>query len=183
MQVRHIGRGIKGFYRIAKYALRWEMVHKDAQRRLEILKFWHTHGLAATVDAFRVSRRTLFGWKARWQAEGALTPGSTAPKHRRRREWPQTVIAEIRRIRKEHPNFAKEKIHPLLRAFCEPREVRCPAVRTIGRLIADASDKMRHSPLRIRPNGQPKAPRARAVRKPKHFIARHPGHCVALDTI
>ena len=183
MQIRHIGRGIKGFYRVAKYALRWGMVHKDAQRRLEIVKFWHTHGLAATVDAFKVSRRTLFGWKAKCQAQASLAPRSTAPKRRRQRDWPQAVIAEIQRIRREHPNFAKEKIHPFLRAFCERQDLRCPAVRTIGRLIADAPDKMRHSPLRIRPNGKPKAKRASAVRKPKHFIARHPGHCVALDTI
>ena len=49
MQIRHIGRGIKGFYRVANYALRWAMVHKDAQRRLEILKFWHTHGLVKGI--------------------------------------------------------------------------------------------------------------------------------------
>jgi transposase InsO family protein len=139
--------------------------------------------LGATKDAFKLSRRTLYGWKAKGQAPGALSPASTAPKRRRHREWPVAVIGEIRRIRREHPNLAKEKIHPFLRAFCERRHLRCPAVRTIGRLIADAPDKMRHSPLRIRPNGQPKAPRAHAVRKPKHFTARHPGHCVALDTI
>jgi hypothetical protein len=152
------------------------MVHKDAQHRLEILKFWRTHGLAATVDAFKVSRRTLFSWKAKGSSPASLVPRSTAPKHRRRRDWPPAVIAEIRGIRAEHPNFAKEKIHPFLRAFCERQDLRCPAVRTIGRLIADAPDKMRHSPLRIRPNGTPKAARPKATRKPKHFIARHPGH-------
>ena len=183
MQVRHIGRGIKGFYRIAKYALRWGMVHKDAQRRLEILKFWQNHGLAASRDAFKVSRRTLFAWKAKWQAKVTLTPASTAPKCRRCRQWSPAVIAEIRRIRAQHPNFAKEKLHPFLLAFCQPRNLRCPAVRTIGRLIADAPDKMRHSPLRLRPNGKSKAARPKATRKPKHFVARHPGHCVALDTI
>ena len=159
------------------------MVHKDAKRRLEILKFWHTHGLAASVDAFQVSRRTLFTWKAKWQAVGMLSPASTAPKRRRHRVWAAEIIAEIRRIRKQHPNFAKEKIHPLLLTFCDERELRCPAVRTIGRLIADAKDKMRHAPLRIRPNGQPKLKCVASPRKPKHFVARHPGHCVALDTI
>ena len=159
------------------------MVHKDAQRRLEILKFWQTHGLAATVDAFKVSRRTLFVWKAKWRASSTLTPGSTAPKRRRYRQWAPALIREIRRVRAEHPNFAKEKIHPLLLAFCQSRGLRCPAVRTIGRLIADAPDKMRHAPVRIRPNGQPKAKRIPVSRKPKHFVARHPGHCVALDTI
>jgi transposase InsO family protein len=159
------------------------MVHKDAQRRSEILKFWQTHGLAATIDAFKVSRRTLYGWKTKWEAHGSLVPASTAPKRRRVRQWPTQVIAEIKRLRSEHPNLAKEKIHPFLLSFCASHHLRCPAVRTIGRLIADAADKMRHAPLRIRPNGKPKPPRARAVRKPKHFTARYPGHCVALDSI
>jgi len=183
VQVRHIGQGIKGFYRVARYALRWEMVHKDAQRRLEMLKFWHAHGLAGSLEAFKVSRRTLYAWKAKWKAEGSLRAGSTAPKRGRRRNWAPAVIAQIRGLRTEHPNLAKEKIHPFLLAFCEKHRLRCPAVRTIGRLIGDAGDKMRHSPVRIRPNGKPQAPRSTATRKPKHFVARHPGHCVALDTI
>ena len=185
MQIHHIGRGIKGFYRIAKYALRWEMVHKDAQQRFKILKFWQTHGLAATRDAFQLSRRTLFAWKARWQAEGvaALVPGSTAPKRRRQREWSPAIVGEIRALRTRHPNLAKEKIHSFLLPFCQRQSLRCPAVRTIGRLIADAPDKMRHAPVRLRPNGQPKKARAKLARKPKQFKARHPGHCVALDSI
>jgi transposase InsO family protein len=187
VQIRHIGKGIKGFYRIVKYALRWEMVHKDAQQRFEILKFWQAHGLAATRDAFKLSRRTLFAWKAKWQAEGrrvtALVPGSTAPKRRRRRDWPAAIVGEIRALRARHPNLAKEKIHSFLLPFCQRQGLRCPAVRTIGRLIADAPDKMRHAPVRLRPNGQPKRARAKLARKPKQFKARHPGHCVALDTI
>jgi hypothetical protein len=37
--------------------------------------------------------------------------------------------------------------------------------------------------VRLRPNGKPKAARPKVTHKPKHFIARHPEHCVALDTI
>jgi predicted DNA-binding transcriptional regulator YafY len=43
---------------------------KEAERRLEILRFFDKHGLAATRDAFGVSRRTLYRWKATLQAQG-----------------------------------------------------------------------------------------------------------------
>jgi hypothetical protein len=48
MRVQHVGYKIRGLYRLADYALRWGMIAKDAQRRLEILGFWRRHGLAAS---------------------------------------------------------------------------------------------------------------------------------------
>ena len=60
MRVQHVGHKLRGFYRLADYALRWGMIAKSAQRRLEILGFWQRHGLAATQEAYAVSRRTLY---------------------------------------------------------------------------------------------------------------------------
>ncbi|QJD28853.1 hypothetical protein [Methylococcus geothermalis] len=51
MQVKHIGYGIRGFYRIAAWGQLWGMIPKDAQRRFDILTFWDKHGLAATREA------------------------------------------------------------------------------------------------------------------------------------
>lgn len=34
-----------------------------AKKKFEILVFWEKHGLEATMDAFKVKRRTLFLWK------------------------------------------------------------------------------------------------------------------------
>ncbi len=145
MQVKSIVRRVKGFYRVADYALRWGMIAPDAQRRLEILGFWQRHGVAATCEEFKLSRRAYL-WRAKLRAEGgnvaALVPGSTAPKRRRRRQWPAAIVTKIRRLRTEHPNLAKGEIcwncccRGLRGANC-----RAPA-RTIGRLIADAPDKI-----------------------------------------
>ena len=97
MQVQHVGHRIRGFYRLADYALRWGMIAPDAQRRLQILDFWRRHGLDATREAFQVSRRTLFAWRAKFRTEGgnlaALVPRSTAPKQRRQRQWPPALRA------------------------------------------------------------------------------------------
>ena len=59
MQIQHIGYQIRGFYRVAKIGHRWDM-NPHAQKRIDILRFWEVHGTAATCDAFKVSRRTLY---------------------------------------------------------------------------------------------------------------------------
>jgi transposase InsO family protein len=163
------------------------MIAPDAQQRLTILQFWQRHGLAATCEAFQVSRRTLYGWRAKLDAEGgnvaALVPGSTAPRQRRQRQWPAAVVAEIRRLRTVHPNLGKEKLHLLLVPFAAAQRLPCPSPRTIGRLIAAAPDKMRSTPRRVGSHRQPQAVHRPRLRKPKHFRAERPGHCVALDTI
>jgi hypothetical protein len=93
------------------------------------------------------------------------------------------VLAEIRRLRKRHPNLGKEKIHVLLTVFCATRQLACPAPRTIGRIISDTQDKMRHTPTRLGARSQPRPARPQRQRKPKHFKAQFPGHCIALGTI
>ena len=187
MRVQRIGSGVRGFYRLADYALRWSMIAPSVEQRLQVLAFWRRHGLAATADAFAISRRTLYLWQAKLRAEGgnvaALAPRSTAPKQRRQRQWPAAVVAEIRRLRTAHPNLAKEKLHLLLQPFAAAQQLPCPSARTIGRLIADAPDKMRCSPRTFGGPGKPKPVRAPRLRKPKHFQATRPGHCVALDSI
>jgi hypothetical protein len=87
MQIHHVGYRIRGFYRLAALGHLWDMTPKDAHRRLEILRFFDKHGLAATRDAFGVSRRTLYRWKATLKAQGgnpaALAAQFCAPRKRR----------------------------------------------------------------------------------------------------
>jgi hypothetical protein len=129
MRVKPIVARVKGFYRVADYALRWGMIAPDAHRRLQILDFWRRHGLDATREAFKVSRRTLFGWRAKLKAEGgnlaALVPRSTAPKRRRQRQWPPALLEEIRRLRTLYPNLGKEKLHLLLKPFANTHQLAC----------------------------------------------------------
>lgn len=189
MQIKRISYGVRGFVRLANYAIRWQrMVTEEAKRRARILAFWQKHGLQATEEAFRVSKRTLFRWKrALLISEGkfeALNPRARRPATLRRREWPREVVLEIRRIRNEHPNLGKEKLRLFLTAFCQEHYLSCPSTATIGRLIADAPDKMRIFPSKVRHNGTV-VPRKRQkkARKPKHFVATRTGECMAFDTV
>lgn len=182
-----IGRGIRGLARVADRALYWDMICKSALERLKVLQFWERHGLKPTQEAFGVSRRTLFAWRAVLRAGGGqphtLTPRSTRPQHVRRRAWPKAIIRHIRQLRIDHPNLGKEKLHRFIHTFCQQHGYSTPSSRTIGRLIADAPDKMRHAPRprsRFYPNGVPRPVRDR---KPKGYRAQHPGDCLAWDSI
>ncbi|EGQ61807.1 hypothetical protein GGI1_09018, partial [Acidithiobacillus sp. GGI-221] len=159
----------------------------DAQERLKILRFFARYGLAATVDAFGVSRRTLYRWKAASKAQGgnpaALAARPCTPKRRRSPKTDQRLIDEIRRLRQLHPNLGKDKLHVLLAPWCAQHGIPLPSVSTIGRIIARAPDKMRFAPARIDRLGKPK-PLRRSVkpRKPKG-VHTQPLQCLAVDTI
>lgn len=174
---------------MTSYAVRWlRMVTEKARRKYKILVFWEKHGLGATTDAFGVKRRTLYGWKARLAAgDGrpeALNEKSRAPKGVRGRGWDPRIAAEIRRVRETHPNLGKEKVHVHLRAFAKGAGLKCPKPRTVGRIIADAPDRMRTYPQKVRHDGKVVRKKlGQVLRKPKGFRAGRPGHCVALDTI
>src|SRR3989344_8402369 len=157
MRIFSINRGVKGSRTLQEYAIRFAyMISEGAKRRAKILTFWQTHGLAATTDAHDVKRRTLFGWK-RKLTEGhgkleSLNAGSRAPKVKRRRLWSAAIIEEIKRLRYDHPNLGKEKLHPLLATFCKQKGLVCPKIRTIGRLIVDLGG-LRIVPQRITGTG------------------------------
>jgi len=187
MRIFSINRGVKGSRTLQEYAIRFAyMISEEAKRRAKILTFWQEHGLAATMDAYGVQRRTLFEWKKKLTAGRgrleSLNPGSRRPTVVRKRLWDARTIEEIKRLRYEHPNLGKEKIHPLLLEFCEKKKLTCPKIRTIGRLIVDCGG-LRIAPQRITGTGRiTKINRQKSERKPHGFKARYPGHCVAFDT-
>ncbi len=187
MRIQHIGYRVRGFYRVAELGHLWEMTPKDAQHRLKILRFFEKYGLEASVDAFGVSRRTLYRWKKTFQESGgnpaALAAQSSAPKQKRMPRTDPRLVVEMRRLRRLYPNLGKEKLHVLLAPWCTAHSIRLPSVSTLGRIIARAPDKMRHSSARLDARGRPKpVRRARKPRKPKG--ARTAAlQCLAVDTI
>jgi transposase InsO family protein len=187
MQVKHIGYGIRGFYQVAALGHLWEMTPKDAQERLQILRFWDRHGLQATRDAFGVSRRTLYRWKQALRDQGgnpaALAARSCAPKRRRTPQTDPRLVAQMRKLRSLYPNLGKEKLHVLLAPWCKEKGIALPSVSTIGRIIARAPDKMRHTPARLDAKGRHRPlKRHPKPRKPKG-VRLAPLKVLACDTI
>lgn len=112
------------------------MITEKALKRARILAFREKHGLEATMEAFQLKRRSLFNWKKKLREAGGKFEGlndkSKAPQRRRKRLWRLELIAEIRRLREKYPNLGKEKIHPVLKVFCETNRLLCPKPKTIG---------------------------------------------------
>lgn len=183
--------GIKGFLTLYNDGLRYRyMITPKALRKQKILIFWEKHGLEATMDAFSVKRSTLFSWKKRFMEGGSrpesLNEKKRIPKTRRKREWPFEIRQKIKEIRRDliHPNLGPEKIHPLLKKFCDKQNLKCPESRTIARIISDDPRKMRVFPEKISHFGRiKKAARQKVLRKPKALQPAYPGNLVALDTI
>ncbi len=181
-------KGTKGFISTWERVLRFKyMISEQAKQRCRILAFWEKHGTQATEEAFNIKRRTLFLWQQKlsrgYGKLESLNPGSKKPKSVRRRLWDEKIIEEIKRLRWEHPNLGKDKLYPLLVIFCEARGLKCPKVKTIGRLIKDLGG-LRLGPKKLSHFGREiKRDHLNVIRKPKHFRALYPGHCVAFDTI
>src|SRR3989344_2901593 len=117
----NIFRGTKGWLWLYERQLRLAAMHnqQEAEKRLRILIFWEKHGDEAAMEAYGVSRRTLYRWQeALRRQEGKLNgldKRSTAPKKRNTRRIPVDLEAEIIRQRKNHHRLGKKKLAPLLK--------------------------------------------------------------------
>ena len=84
MQTDYLFHGLKGFSYFQRVCYLWNMETDTAQKRLKILKFFEKYGPAATLEAFDISRRTLYRWRSLYEKSNkdilALNPHSKAPK-------------------------------------------------------------------------------------------------------
>jgi transposase InsO family protein len=111
----------------------------EVERRVKILTFWSTHGLEATMDAFAVSRATLFRWQQVLDTNqgnvAILDPKSTAPKQRRVRSIPRDLEQALIEWRTKRPRIGGKKLVPLLR-----RQGFKVSVSYIDRCISDLKE-------------------------------------------
>lgn len=189
MRIRSNLKGTRGFVTVWNRMIRFRyMISETAKKRLKTLVHWEKYGLASTLDAFEVKRRTLFLWKKAFEEGGrkieSLNPQKRTPIRKRVRTWDVRILEEIERLREKRPNLGKEKLHPLLADFCDGEGIStCPKPVTIGRLLKDMGG-LRTTPQKITGTGRiVKVNRQKVLRKPKGFIATYPGHCIALDTV
>lgn len=110
----------KGFVKAYEAGLKWRSMQdkEEVKRRVDALRLWEIHGLAAAIDHTKVNKRTLQRWKAALAASNgdvnALDPKSTAPKKRRVRCIPPDLEAKIIWYRTTYPRIGGKKLVPLL---------------------------------------------------------------------
>ncbi len=187
MQADYMFNGIKGYAQLKRFSYIFEMCTTEANQRYKILQFYERYGLEATKDAFEVSRRTLYRWKAKLKENqgniSSLNSKSTKPKNNRTPTTPKTIIDEIKKLREKYPNIGKAKLHVMLQLWCKENNLPFPSESTIGRIIARDKDKMRIFPYRINYQGKVKSKKREVkTRKPKGLKTK-PLHMWAVDTI
>jgi transposase InsO family protein len=187
MQTDYLFNAIRGYARFKRFSYLFEMENTEANKRLKIIKFHDKYGLEATIEAFDVSRRTIYRWKTTLKRNKgntiSLTPKSTAPKRIRKPTTPKPIVDEIKKLREKYPNIGKAKLHVILKPWCKENNITLPSESTIGRIIARDKNKMRLFPQRIDSKGRVK-PKKKEIknRKPKN-LKTEPMHMWAVDTI
>jgi len=110
-----------------------------ARQRMKIIKFYETYGEEVTKEAFGVNRKTIYVWRKRLKEKKGklvgLIPFSTKPKNTRRMTTNPKVIEFIKSTREKYPRLGKEKIYPLLCAFCAKEGIKPIKESTIGKVI------------------------------------------------
>jgi len=181
----------KGFWNMYNYGLKhfnpYNMITKEAETRLKIIKYWNKYGLEATEDAFGAKRSTLYGWWKKYKESGykieSLNPGSTARKNVNKREVHPLILKEIKRLRLEVcPNMGKEKVKKYLDVFCKKNKLPVYSESKIGRIIKDK--RIYHHRQKVYHNGRVKqVKKEKKKRLSKEFKAKKPGDLIQIDTV
>lgn len=175
---------IKKYAKVQRMIEDWENAGEVAKYRYRVLCFYDKHGLNATLDAFNISRRTLYRWRAKLKYSKRvveLKPRSSRPITFRASSINPLIIKKIREVREIYPNMGKDKIFHLqeFRDYCNFLHCKIPSISTIGRIIARDPFKMRYSLKRA------KIKRVRVQekrRKPKDYTSP-PLQTIAMDSI
>jgi hypothetical protein len=110
-----------------------------AEFRLKVIEFHDKYGTKATVDAFSVSKPTVYRWKKTFKDSKevleSLIPDSRSPKRKRVMMTHFKIIEFIKDIREKHSHLGKEKIKPLLDEYCIDNHLDSISESTIGKVI------------------------------------------------
>ena len=112
---------------------------QTAKDRLQIIEFHGKYGTKATIDAFKVSKPTIYRWKKTFKdSQGrleSLIPDSRSPKRKRVMNTNYKIIEFIKSLREQYGHLGKEKIKPLLDEYCLSENIKSISESTIGKVI------------------------------------------------
>lgn len=130
-----------------------------AKLRLEILEYHSKYGTQPTIDAFKVSKSSIFRWKKMFVKSKrniySLIPKSTRPNKVRYMNIDIRIVEYIRELRDIHPRLGKEKIKPILDQYVVPLNLKKISVSLIGKILKrynmiSSSSRVYHDPNRKR---------------------------------
>jgi transposase InsO family protein len=121
------------------YSLRRFDENEVAQERLKIIEFYEEFGEKATKQAFGADRKIIHIWKRKLKRGDnelqSLIPESTRPVRTRTMQTDQRIIDFLKDKRQKYPRIGKEKLKPLLDAYCKSIGIESVSESTIGKII------------------------------------------------
>lgn len=109
-----------------------------AKFRFHVLEHGAKYGVASTVSAFGVSRRSYFRWKKQLGERARLAdlvPVSTRPKRTRRMIVDDRLVLFIKELRQEYGRVGKHKLKVLLDAYANSLGTISYSPGKIGKII------------------------------------------------
>ena len=110
-----------------------------AKFKLTVIEFHDEYGTKATIDAYHISKSTIYDWKKVYKDHKkdntSLIPKSRRPNTLRSTSWDIRIVQFISDIRKDHRNIGKYKIKPHLDIYCKDNDIPPISVSLIGKII------------------------------------------------
>lgn len=179
-----LGGGLSVVYRLPKGSRRVVTAAElslRAKNRMRMVIYAHTRGVAAAMEAFAVSRATVYRWRTTYDPTdlSTLEDRSRRPRRTRRRQWTAAQEQAVLGLRERFPRSGKAKLHVLLR-----QQGIDLSASTIGRILASLRRRrLLIEPVRVRVRHR-RAHRPYATRVPTDKrTPTVPGALVQLDTM
>ena len=95
--------------------------------RIKVLEHKNQYGINSAIDAFNVSRSTIYSWQKAYIASlnnaKSLTPKSTRPEHVRISKIDYRIADQIIKLRNQYGNLGKSKLKVFLDEFCKESQL------------------------------------------------------------
>jgi hypothetical protein len=116
----------------------YSAIEEIARSRLKIVTHYSLFGLASTLDAFCVSKRSLYRWKKTLELSHgdwkSLIPTSTNPKKRNTRFVDYRILTFIQQTRMQQV-VGHRKLYHMLKPHCENWGISLPSITTLSRVV------------------------------------------------
>jgi transposase InsO family protein len=161
------------------------MVKEEAKRKVKVVEFFKEYGLKATIDAFGVSKSSIYNWLKKLKDSGGklevLNDNSKAPVNKRKKIRDKRVVAFIKQLRHDRPYLGKEKLKVFLDKYCLEHNIKTVSSSTIGRIIKE--NNLFFTPQKITHFGKVKQIKRRKKLRRKGYKPQQAGDLVQVDSI
>ena len=126
--------------------------------REQILSFHKQYGTKPTMDAYKISKATIYRWRRAFicsrHDSTSLIPKSRSPINKRFMKVDYRAVEFIRELRKQKGRIGKEKIKPLIDEYFATNNIARLSTSKIGRIIKRYN--LYYSPQRLYHDGKTK---------------------------